>query len=282
MIQERQPQARTKRFSLKFWGLVALVLSVLTAALLYGYQYRQLTAPQRLFTVAVKQDNRGNIAAAQEGYRDIYQHYPRSPEAAEALLRLGKIWQYDRRDGQRALLCYLQLEYDYPDSLLVVPARQEAAKIVKYTLKDYLRAIEFYQQLLDLNTSLSDQYYYEIADCYFRLKNYSQARIELEILLENYPDSELIPEVLLRKGEFLLLEGLESAAQQDWQSLIEQYPDSPLQLQARFNLAKLLEENGSLDEALQRYRQIEGFPYPELLHQKISHLERRIAEKTGV
>lgn len=251
------------------------------AALFYGYRQQQLTAPQRLFTLGVKQESLGNIEAAEKSYRDIYQHYPHAAEAAEALLRSGKIWQYNHRDGQRALLSYLQLEYDYPDSPLVLPAREEAAAIVKYTLKDDSRAIEFYQRLLDLNTGQLDQYYYEIADCYFRLKNYPQARIELEILLEKFPDTPLTPEVLYRKGGLLLLEGRITAAQQDWQSLIDQYPDSSYRLQARFNLAKLLEEQGKLEEALLSYQQIEGFPDSQLLQKKIDHLEQRIAEKTG-
>lgn len=251
------------------------------AALFYGYQQQQLTAPQRLFSLAVKQQSRGEIAAAEKSYREIYQHYPQAAEAAEALLKIGKIWQYDRQDGQRALLSYLQLEHDYPDSPLVLPAREEAAWIVKYTLKDDFRAIEFYQRLLDLNTGHLDKYYYEIADCYFRLENYPQARIELEILLEKFPDSPLAADVLYRKGGIFLLEGRTTAAQQDWQSLIEQYPDSRYRLQARFNLAKLLEEQGDLQEALQSYQEIEGFSHPELLRKKIDHLEQRIADKKG-
>ena len=238
-------------------------------------------APQRLFSLGIKQESLSEIGAAEKIYRDIYQHYPQAPEAAEALFRSGKIWQYTHRDGQRALLSYLQLEHDYPDSPLVLPAREEAAWIVKYTLKDDSRAIEFYQRLLDLNTGQLDQYYYEIADCYFRLENYTQARIELEILLEKFPDSPLTPDVLYRKGGILLLEGRTTAAQQNWQSLIDQYPDSSYRLQARFNLAKLLEEQGDLEEALQSYRQIEGFSHPLLLQKKIDHLEQRIAEKTG-
>ena len=281
MKKEIQQEARPKKSRFKLWLIVVLVLSASIVALFYGYRQQQLTAPQRLFSLGVKQESLGNIEAAEKSYRDIYQHYPHAPEAAEALLRSGKIWQYNHRDGQRALLSYLQLEYDYPDSPLVLPAREEAAAIVKYTLKDDSRAIEFYQRLLDLNTGQLDQYYYEIADCYFRLKNYPQARIELEILLEKFPDTPLAPEVLYRKGGMLLLEGRITAAQQDWQSLIDQYPDSSYRLQARFNLAKLLEEQGKLEEALLSYRQIEGFSDSQLLQKKIDHLEQRIAEKTG-
>jgi len=61
--------------------------------------------------------------------------------------------------------------------------------------------------------------------------------------------------------------------------LIEQFPDSSYSLQARFNLAKMLEEDDRLLEALDLYRQLEGYPRPALLQEKIKHLKKRIAEK---
>ena len=244
-----------------------------------SYRQQQLTTPQQLFAKGIEQESLGQISAAEKSYRQVYQQYPQAQEAAEALLRIGKLWQYDHQDEQMALLSYLQLDHDYPESPLVLPAREEAAQIVKYTLRDYSRAIEFYQRLLDLNTGTPDQYYYEIADCYFRLENYPQARIELETLLENYPHSALTADALYRKGGILLLEGRKEGAQQDWRRLIEQHPDSGYRIQAEFDLAKLLEEDEHLKEALKRYQELEGLSQSSLLQEKIEHLQRRIAEK---
>ena len=246
------------------------------------YRQQQLPPSQQLFARGVELESLGEISAAEKSYREIYQQYPQAQEAAEALLRVGKLWQYDHQDEQMALLSYLQLEHDYPESPLVLPAREEAAQIVKYTLRDYSRAIEFYQRLLDLNTGTPDQYYYEIADCYFRLENYPQARIELETLLENYPHSALTADALYRKGAILLLEGRVDAARQNWLHLIEQYPDNKYRIQAEFDLAKLLEEEELLQEALQRYQQLEGGAQSLLLQEKIEHLQQRIAEKRGL
>lgn len=277
----KQQGIPTKKSSRRRWVLVVLVLFALVASLFPFYRQQQATAAQRLFAEGVELESLGKIGAAEKSYREVYQQYPQAQEAAEALLKVGNLWQYDRRDGQMALLSYLQLEHDYPDSPHVLAAREEAAQIVKYNFHDYSRAIEFFQRLLDLNSGTPDQYYYEIADCYFRLESYPQARIELEILLENYPDSPLVPDVLYRKGEILLLEGRIEDARQDFLHLIERYPDSHYQGEAKFDLAKLLEEEGRLKEALQSYRQLEGGRQSPLLEKKIEHLERRIAEKKG-
>ncbi|SEA35978.1 Tetratricopeptide repeat-containing protein [Desulfuromusa kysingii] len=243
------------------------------------YSHYQLTAPQRLFAEAVELENLRQITAAEEKYQQVYQSYPQAPEAAEAILRIGNIWQFELQDMQKALLNYLQLEHDYPRSPLVQSAREEAARIAKYRLRDYPRAIEFYQRLLDFNEGRVDQYYYEIADCYFYLENYSQARIELESLLEKYPQSKFVVDALYRKARILLLEGQTKAAQQQWLHIIDKYPESKYRPQAEFDLAKILEEEGHLQEALQQYQQLRGKLEPALLDEKIKHLEQRIEDK---
>lgn len=256
-----------------------MVVLALAASLFPVYRQQQLTVSQRLFAAGVKLESLGQVATAKMKYQEVYQRYPHTQEAAESLFRVAKLWQFDHQDMQQALLNYLKLEHDYPNSPLVLSAREEAARIVKYTLRDYSRALEFYQRLLDLNTGTPDQYYYEIADCYFRLKNYPQARIELETLLEKYPQSALIPDVLYRKAGILLLEGRVEDARQDWGHVIERFPNSKYRIQAEFDLAKILEEEGHLKDALQHYRQLDGEVEPALLDEKIKHLEQRITEK---
>ncbi len=275
----KQQETKTKKSKGGRWFLSVLFLLVVTGALLPVYRQQQLTAPQRLLSKGIKQESLGQLSEAEIIYRDVYQNHPQAEEAVEALLRIGRLWHYDFQDEKVALLSYLQLEHDYPDSPLVLPAREEAAKIVKYSLRDYSQAIGYYQRLLDMEAGTPDQYLYEIADSYFRLENYPQARIELETLLDIYPHSPLAPDALYRKAGVSLLESRIDAARQDWQQLIERYPESSYRIQAEFNLAKLLEEEEHLHEALDRYRQIENFPRPALLQEKIEHLEQRIATK---
>ena len=248
------------------------------ASLPFYLQYRQ-SAPQRLLLGAQKLESRGAIQDAQQLYQRLYRDYPNSVQAPGALLQTGRIWQLDRHHDEQALLSYLQLEHDYPKSPLAQTAREEAAQLVKYSMRDYSRAIEYYQRLLDTAGDKTDQYLYEIADCYFRLDNYPQARIELETLIEKNPHSSLLPDVLYRKGGLLLLENRPKAAREDWQRLIKEFPQSVYTPQAKFNLAKLLEEEGKLKEALEQYQQLKNYPRPALLEEKIEHLKQRIKMK---
>ena len=278
----KQQELKTRKSNRKRWLFLLLILVAGAALLLPVYRQQQLAAPQRLFSKGIKLESLGRLDAAEGIYREIYTKYPQADEASEALLKLARIEQYDRQDEQRALLNYLQLEHDYPASPLVLQAREAAAQIIKYTLRDYSRAIEFYHRLLELDNGTPDRYYYEIADCYFRLKNYPQARIELETLLEQYPDSPLVAEALYRRGGILLLEGQGEKARNNWQQLIENYSDSRFRILAELDLAKQLEEEGAFEEALQRYQQIATKKKSPLLDEKIEHLKQRIAKKKGI
>ncbi|MCK4690323.1 MAG: tetratricopeptide repeat protein [Desulfuromonadales bacterium] len=276
-LKQRELQARRRKP--RRWPWLLLLVALLLAVFYPLYRQYQLTVPLRLFNEGMTLESRGELEAAQQRYQRLYHAYPESEQAVEALLRVGRIQQYDRRLEQQALLSYLQLEHDFPEHPLVLAAREEAAGIVKYALRDYSRAIGFYQRLLEHENGRRDQYLYEIADCYFRLDNYTQARIELETLLKQYPQSSLIAEVLYRKGGLLLLENRLDAARQDWLQLIAQFPESSYGMQARFNLATLLEEDDLLQDALDAYQQLQNFPRPDLLKEKIEHLKKRIASK---
>ncbi len=256
------------------------MLATVSAGVFYPvYQQRQQNAPQRLLSEAIELDSRGQVAAAERNYSVLHNKFPASEEAAEALFRLAQIQQFARRDVRKALRYYLQLEKDYPESRQLLAAREESARIVKFSLRDYSRAISYYQRLLDGESGTPDRYLYEIADCYFRLENYPQAGIELETLIEEHPDSPLMADALYRRGGFLVLEHNSEQARQSWQTLIERFPHSSYRPQAEFNLARLLEEDERLAEALEKYRQLEDFPRPAMLREKIEHLEKRIAEK---
>ncbi len=264
----------------------AVLLLVLTgialAGTMYYLQFMQKPEAQTFMQRAAQQESLGQIEEALLSYDRVINAFPQGKEAPEALLRTARIWHHDRSDPQQALVNYLLLERDYPDSPQQQVAQENAARIVKYDLRDDAAAIGYYQRLLDKHPQQGDRYQYEIADSYLRLENYPQARIELEQLLNLFPESELTADALHRKAMILMIENRPDEAKQVWQDLIDLFPQGSYSSQARFNLARLHEEQGELEEALEGYRQLENFPRPGLLQQKIRHLEQRSAVRNEV
>lgn len=278
--QDLNPRKATQSRNNLLKYTILLIALLLTGGSGYvKWQEYHLSEPHRLLTKGVKLESLGRTAEALGSYRQIITSYSQETVAAEALYRIARLWQFDLQDPQQALLKYLQLERDYSDSKNILQAREAAARIVKIDLRDDMQAIGYYHRLLDSGQGTLDQYLYEIADSYFRLENYSQARIELENLLAAYSDSPLIPEVLHRKATILVLENRIEDAEQVWRRLVEEFPDSGYARRARFSLATVLEEKGELDLALEEYRSLQHYPRPLLLEQKIDHLTRRIQNR---
>lgn len=278
-LRKQGPDARRNKRRTLLLSLLGLVLCVLLLASWAGYRVYQETVPGRLYSKGLTLESRDRPEQALASYRRLFEGYPDAPMAAETLFRAGRICRYDLRQDQQALLYFLKLEHDYPDSVYLTRAQQEAADLSKNRLHDYAHAVIIYQRLLESGAVAGDQVLYEIADCYFRLNNYAQARIELDTLLERYPHSPLRAEVFYRRASAFLLDDREDEARKAFQRLIEDFPKSSYAEEARFGLAEILETEENLREALQAYRRLTDYPRQDVLQEKIEHLEARIAKK---
>jgi len=172
------------------------------------------------------------------------------------------------------------VEKDYPGTELARRAQRQVAEIYKNRLRDFPRAIVAYQKLLDSGAVGGDRIQYEIADTYFRLENFEQARIEFESLLKNYPESPLLPEVQYRIAVTWSLEGRLKEAAKAFRLVPERWPSSAYAIEARFGLATTLEEGEELREALKELVALRGnYPNAEALEKKIAQVEERIRKK---
>jgi len=238
--------------------------------------------PAALLQQGLRLEQQKQLEPALEIYRTLYQNYQASPEAGDALFRSGQILQHDLAEDQRALLNYLLLEKDHPRSEHLLAARREAADLTKYRLKDCTQAVPLYQRLIEQSSDRADRYLYEIADCYARQENWSQAAIEFEALGETYPRSELGQLASYRLANALLLSGQRAEARSRFEKLANEEDHSQLVEEARFRLAEMLEEDERLREALKAYSLLTHYPRQDLLKQKILKLKERMARKKKV
>ena len=257
--------------------------ALLTAALLVGsvWYYANLDdilekRYQKGLALADAGDNAGAVALL----RELHAEHPESARAPEALLEAAKLLNFSLGRFADALEVYLGLERDYPETPQAVEARHHVAALYKYRLNDQARAITAYQRLIDDGADEADRLLYEVADCYFRLNNFEQARIEFEHLLRVHPASPLAPEVQFRAAVTHALEGNTEQAMAAYRQVPERWPDSPYALEARFGLATVLEERDRLQEALTILETLRGsYPNQEALAQRIANLEGRLGKR---
>jgi len=219
----------------------------------------------------------GDYAAAAELLRELQTEHPGSARAPEALLAGAELLHISLGRYQDALLGYLTVERDYAATPQAARARRQVAELFKYRLNDQLQAISAYQRLLDDGGEDADRLQYEVADSYFRLNNFEQARIEFDSLLRSYPGSSLLPEVQFRLAMVEVLEGDLERAMAAYREVSARWPQSSYAVEAQFGLAAVLEEREKLREALTTLEALQGrYPNPEALAQRIAHLKGRI------
>jgi TolA-binding protein len=269
---------KAKRSKAIILSSVLLVGLIAICSYLLWNTYR----PAALLQQGIRLEQQNDLANAIKKYVELVEHHAASKEASDALYRHGRILQHDFGEDQRALLCYLQLEKDYPQSDLVKSAQQEAAELTKYRLESCEQAVPIYQRLVEQSGENGDKYLYEIADCYARLKNWPQAAIEFESLLNNFPRSEMSAITQYRLADSWLLSDQREKARAGFEKIVKGYPEKQIYHEARFRLAEMLEEEERLKEALKAYSSLTGYPRQHLLKQKITRLKERIARKEKV
>lgn len=275
--QDLRAKRNKNRGALLCAGALLLGLTLGGAYLLWDAQ-----RPAALLQQGLRLEQQDRTAEALELYRAVFADYPASEEAAEALFRSGQVLQHDHGEEQQALLNYLLLEKEHPQSRHLLAAQKEAAVLTKYRLKDCGQAIPIYQRLVEQSREQADLFLYEIADCYVRQNNWSQAAIEFDTLLHNYPQSELRQRVRYRRADALLLSGRRAEARQGFEQLLAERAQGALAEEARFRLAEMLEEEERLKDALQAYSQLTRYPRQDLIKQKILKLKERMARKKKV
>ncbi len=278
----REELQRRRRKS-PYYRLLLVLGPVFLLLLVAVIWYWQATLDERLhaaFNRAEAQILSGDYATSLELYEEIYVGHPDFVLAPRALFRAGEVNNLFVKSYHDALYAFHLLEKEYAESEYVLPALEQEAEIYKNQLNDYSRAVAIYQRLVDRGREPGDRFQYELADCYFRLNNFEQARIEYENMLKSWPQSELVTEVRYRIGMAYALEGGMKEAEAVFRDLVKIAPDTPFGVEARFGLASVLEEQERLREALKELQSLEGvYPNTEILQRKISQVEERIKKK---
>lgn len=232
------------------------------------------------FARGENQVRQGKFEQAVATFQSLYRRHPHFYLSSRALFQAGKILNLSLSRYREALLEFLLVERDYPDTPEAIEAQEQIAEIYKYRLADYGNALVAYQKLLDSGAPHPDQTQYEIADTYFRRNNFEQARIEFESLLKNYPGSPLVPEAAYRIAVAYSLDGDPAAAGKAFRRVLQNWPDNPFATEAHFGLATVLESQGELKEALKELDALRGkYRDPEVLARRIARVKKRIRKK---
>jgi tol-pal system protein YbgF len=128
-----------------------------------------------------------------------------------------------------------------------IAAYEEAFRL--YRAGDYDSAIDRFKAFLQTHPSsdYADNAQFWLAECYYKLGDYEQAVLGFEEVVQKYPEGNKVPDALYRQGMALLEIGKSTgqeakyrpAAQQIFERLVKNHPDSERVPEARRQLEKL-------------------------------------------
>lgn len=276
-------ELRRRRKNSRFYRLLVPATLLLLILLFLGLIWYVSGFDQRLesdYHRAEELVAQGSYDQAVRVLTELHQDNPGHPLGREALYKVAEVRSLYQQQFAEAILAFLAVEENYPNSDTGILAQRQVADIYKNKLRDFPRAVAVYQQLLARGVADSDRIQHEIADAYFRMNDFKQALLEYETLRSSYPDSPLQPEVRYRMAITLSLEGKGKEAEVMFREVISLWPQSPFALESKFSLATVLEERDELAEAMKVLEELKGsYPNTEMLERRLTQLRERLVNK---
>jgi len=261
--------------------------------LLEAYPNHELAAEAK-YGIGDSRYNAGEMEAAVSAYRRVVEEHPESPTASEAasalFFALSAAGQSDRAEEMIA-----SIAESNPDANLRDRLRFQRAKAA-YQSGESKKALSLFQEFVRTSSAASllpDSYYY-LGLLYADQDQDTEAKNYLQQLVNQYPDSDVHPEGALRLGDIYREEGryqeaadaYRAAAESDAISselqaqarygqsmallnmdqneasreilneILDSNESGPLRASAQLGLARINEDEGQIDEALDLYRTV--------------------------
>jgi tetratricopeptide (TPR) repeat protein len=210
-----------------------------------------------------------------------------SPESsvlrARALKGAADVYYLELRDFVRAVEVYRELVHACPESPESLEGHIQVAEILRNHFRDLRGAISALTQAIDRNAPDSAELSYQVAKLYFELGDYNQAGLEAQKVQQRFETSAFVDDALFLQAQALAMEGRTEEALRTFEAVEERFPDSELAPFATFERGRLLSEAGQDVEAIELWVQaLRRHPNPQTVQRAIVRVRRRLALVTPV
>lgn len=225
-----------------------LVLTALAVVACSGARPPESGPPAALFDWAMERFEGDDYGAAVTGFRAFLTRNPVHPQADSAQFMLAES-MLQKGDAQQAGQEFRQMALTRPGSPLADDAQLGACRAYWELSPEIARGQEHTRTAVDECQRLGEFFpesdlvpraeeiiqrareklarkQYRIARYYYDDGYYESANIYLETVLQQYPDAEIVPDVLATYYRSLRELGFEAEARQVRERLLSQYPES--------------------------------------------------------
>lgn len=222
--------------------------------------------PTCLFWIAYEAERKEQNAAAMESYEELIRDYPFSEYANEARLRLAMIYYRQEKIEEAARLFRILIDSDKPPALLGDSIYfWTGSKLVEQG--QYENAIAVYQRLVERfpRQDYVEESTYEIANCYYKLRNWSRAAEYYDRVRKEFPKGDFADQAALGRARVYL----ELNNPTDAITLLEPIlnaPDAATAARAGLLLGQAYDRAGQADHAVASFLRVAFlYEHPEIV-----------------
>lgn len=145
----------------------------------------------------------------------------------QARARYGLGYEYyNQKSYDKALGYFREYVNSTPDSDLNKADGLLRLADCQYVSKKYTDALTYYRRALQQRTADADYAHLQMGIVQGLLKNYPEARRELDYVVKNYPQSSWVDEALFERGQLDFVLGNYASASESYSAVIGQHPSS--------------------------------------------------------
>ena len=203
------------------------------------------------YQLASLQLKRSDYVEAVVSFRLMLNKYPQSKLLPDALYALGTAY-LQQEDYTKSCEIFVRFRDEFKES----PLRVQALYMLGTALVSLGRINEAMSVFKDisredpLDIELLQKVEYEIADCYYKLGQESQAVSRFKQLRAKYPDSKLTPEIMWWLGQYYYRSNDLGLARRYFGSLTQDFPDSSLAADAFYAIGLTFSDENKFDAAV--------------------------------
>jgi tetratricopeptide (TPR) repeat protein len=200
-----------------------------------------------------------------------------------ALREAADAYHLELRDPLRAVQLYRDLVSAGPAGSAAARAHVKVSEILRNDLRDVHGAIGELAEAMVADPSQSTQLRYLSAKLYFELGDYPRCVAECDSVRAEDPASPLAGRATLLKVDALsMIDGRSSEGIRDLEMLAERFPGSELEAQALYELGRMRANAGDLEAAIEQWvRALKMHPAPSLVQSTILRARKRWEQVSG-
>ncbi len=236
---------------------------------------------KREFDSGRKLYDQGSYLEATRNWETVLGSYPQSDRADDALHWIGVTYYVDLDLPDRAVAAFARLVKDHPDSPYAPEDQILVAEIFRSQNK-FAEALTEYARFLKLFPEHAQypKIWFRMITCLFEVGEYDAMRVQAQALLKKYPTNEWSDDALYWVGESYFLQGAQKQAQENFSQYLKTYPQGELAFKARMGIARSLEEEGSLKEAIDLYQTLKTeYPSERSVDTRLQSAQKRYENK---